>query len=166
MPDHSLRTGEDVDAILKIALQNDIASSGELRHRLNQSASELGISPEALARAEEQYLLERKLDRFMAAKKTGLNAHLVSFVSVNVLLHVIWVLTGFGFYWPGIVVASWGIGMASHWFFAKQRPSIHDPHFQRWVELGEPTTYVKPEDRDLHSVTVGVHVAGRESKRD
>ncbi len=165
MPDHTLRTGEDVDAILKIALNHEVTSGDELRHRLQQSASELGISPEALAKAEEIYLTEKKVDQFMAAKKAGLQAHMVSFVSTNVLLHVIWYLTSRDFYWPGIVLASWGVFLASHWFFVKQRPNINDKHFQRWLALGEPTSYVSQENADKPSVTVGVHIAAKDGKR-
>ncbi|MBS1703889.1 MAG: 2TM domain-containing protein [Armatimonadetes bacterium] len=167
MADSTLRTGEDVDAILRIALNNEHGSTTELRERLNRSAEELGISPEALARAEEEYRTVAKIDQFMAAKKSNFQGHLVPFFSVNFLLHFIWFLTskgGHDFYWPGIVLVSWGVGIVSHWFFSRQRPTIKDPHFQRWLAMGEPTTYQKPSDD--HQVTVGVHVAQPPPKKD
>lgn len=158
VPDHSLQTNEDVEAILRIALRQEGGSGNELRDRLNKSAEELGIAPEALAQAEEQYRIERKVDRFMQAKRAGFQTHMVTFLSVNVLLHVIWALVMLGeFYWPGIVIASWGIGIVSHYFFMKQRPSPSDPQFQHWQSLGEPTTY--GQDGAEKGVTVGVHVA-------
>lgn len=160
MQDHSLQSSEDVDAILRIALRNGDGSTTELRERLNRSAEELGISPEALAKAEAEYQKVQKVDRFMQAKRVGFQAHIISFLSVNLLLHVIWFLTSKGFYWPGIVLASWFVAIASHWFFVKQKPSLNDPHFQRWLEMGEPNSYQKPsEDQQM---TVGVHVASRD----
>ncbi|MEI8282837.1 MAG: hypothetical protein WCG75_10565, partial [Armatimonadota bacterium] len=112
----TLQSGEDVDAILKIALKQDHGSSDELRLRLTRSAEDLGISPEALAQAEQIYLAEgdqrrqqqlaeSKIDSFMKAKEAGFKAHIVSFLSTNLLLNVIWFLTGRDFYWPGIVLA-------------------------------------------------------------
>ena len=170
-------SGEDVDAILKIALRQEHGSSDELRQRLTRSAEELGISPEALAKAEEVYLAEAqkadeqqiiqsKIGNFMQAKRAAFHSHLVSFLSTNLMLHVIWYLTGRDFYWPGIVLAAWGVGMASHWLHTKQRPSVNDRDFQRWIALGEPGRY---SDDDRHEedqwhrrgrrgITVGVHI--------
>lgn len=157
MSDQSLQTGEDVEAILKIALRHEASTEGDLRLRLQRSADELGISAEALARAEREYQIERKLDAFMKAKRAGFQTHLVTYISVNALLHAIWAIVMFGdFYWPGIVLAAWGVGIASHWAFIKQRPSPNDPHFRKWLELGEPTTYAQDGER---AVTVGVHIA-------
>lgn len=155
-----MKTGEDVDAILRIALQQEHGSADELRQRLTRSAEDLGISPEALARAEEVYLvegerakknqdLESKLGRYMQAKLAGFKSHLMSFVTTNIMLHVIWFLTGRDFYWPGIVLAAWGIGIGSHYVHVKQRPSPNDLDFRNWVELGEPGKY-SHDDAEEH----------------
>jgi hypothetical protein len=48
-------------------------------------------------------------------KKRDLQAHLLAYVLVNLLLNAIWLLTSpGGFYWPMIPLLGWGIGVAFH----------------------------------------------------
>jgi hypothetical protein len=179
-----LKTGEDVDAILRIALQQEHGSTDELRQRLTRSAEDLGISPEALARAEEVYLaegerhrneqvLESRIGRFMQAKRSSFVSHFTSYLSTNLMLHVIWFLTGRDFYWPGIVLAAWGIGITSHYVHSRQRATTSDDDFQRWVQMGEPGKFRNDEDEeDDHGrrqirrggVTVGIHIPDTKNK--
>lgn len=63
-----LKSNDDVDAILKIALRASEPSSDELRDRLTKSAEELGISPEQLADAEARYQTEGALARFQSLR--------------------------------------------------------------------------------------------------
>ena len=44
-------------------------------------------------------------------KKRGLQAHLIAYVSVNLLLVAIWYFTGHGFFWPVFPMFGWGIGV-------------------------------------------------------
>ena len=46
--------------------------------------------------------------------RRGLMAHLLAYLSVNVLLVAIWVATGAGFFWPLFPIFGWGIGLAFH----------------------------------------------------
>lgn len=141
-------------------MRHEAGTEEGLRERLHRSAEELGISPEAIARAEQEYLLDRKLRDFTRAKMTAYKAHLISFVLVNLMLHVIWAIVMFGdFYWPGIVLACWGVGLISHYLYIKQKASASDPHFREWLEMGEPVRY---EQKSTHSgVTIGVHIPAR-----
>ena len=56
---------------------------------------------------------ERVVDRHVAAKAAW-GAHLGAYLSVNLMLVVIWLLTGAGYFWPMWPMMGWGIGLASH----------------------------------------------------
>jgi hypothetical protein len=59
-------------------------------------------------------------------KKRDLQAHLLAYLLVNLVLNGIWVLTGPDtFYWPIIPMLAWGIGVAVHiWdVYAPETPS-------------------------------------------
>ena len=45
-------------------------------------------------------------------KKRGLQAHIIAYVSVNLLLVAIWYITGQHFFWPVFPIFGWGIGIA------------------------------------------------------
>jgi hypothetical protein len=46
--------------------------------------------------------------------RRALKGSAASYVIVNALLVVIWAATGHGYFWPGWVLAGWGIGLAMH----------------------------------------------------
>lgn len=46
-------------------------------------------------------------------KKRDLQAHVLAYVMVNLLLNIVWLLTtAGGFYWPVFPLLGWGIGLA------------------------------------------------------
>ena len=47
-------------------------------------------------------------------ERSGLIQHVISYVAVNFMLWVIWLVTGQSFPWPIFVMVFWGIGMLSH----------------------------------------------------
>jgi hypothetical protein len=171
----TLKTGEDVDAILRIALRQEHGSADELRDRLNRSADELGISPDALAKAEALYLAEgekieqernaeTKLKKFMKAKMEGFKAHLYTYLSVNFMVTVIWALSSRHSSWIGYVWAGWGIAILLHLVFAKHPATISEPDFQKWLALGEPARFSKDDSVEKSGVGVVVHVADRQNE--
>ncbi len=40
--------------------------------------------------------------------------HAMTYVVVNIALVIVWALASAGYFWPGWVIAGWGIGLASH----------------------------------------------------
>jgi len=40
--------------------------------------------------------------------------HVVSYVVVNLFLVGVWAVSGGGYFWPGWVMAGWGIGLVLH----------------------------------------------------
>ena len=70
--------------------------------------------PAAVQRAEARKRLE-------ARRK--LASDLVSYVVINAFLVFVWLISGAGYFWPGWVIAGWGIGLALHtWEVFWRRP--------------------------------------------
>ena len=68
---------------------------------------------------KEKNLQAGKDDKYSAAKKRveeikGFYAHLISYVAVNVMLVVIWFVTGAGYPWFLWVLGWWGFGLFWH----------------------------------------------------
>jgi hypothetical protein len=83
--------------------------------RLDLDELEQRISAAYAARTHgDLATLERDLPRLAAAPRvasSGLDEQWVAFALVNALLVAIWALTGAGYFWPGWVLASWGLAL-------------------------------------------------------
>jgi hypothetical protein len=53
----------------------------------------------------------RKLAITQLRKKRGLQAHIIVYLSVNLLLVAIWYVSGRGYFWPVFPILGWGIGV-------------------------------------------------------
>lgn len=62
--------------------------------------------------ADDSELRTRALKRLK--DKRDLTAHLLAYVTVNLLLVGIWAAAGGGFFWPVFPILGWGIGVAFH----------------------------------------------------
>lgn len=60
MPGEHLRSDEDVEEILKLAMEKSSVDGDLLRQRLTSTARELGISEEQLQAAEEEYWAKKE----------------------------------------------------------------------------------------------------------
>ena len=65
-------------------------------------------------------------------RKAGFRQTLVAYVLVNALLIGIWAISGAGFFWPGFVLAGWGLGLAFQAYDAYgRRHTISEDEIQR-----------------------------------
>jgi len=131
---------QDSEEILRIA-SREAATGGMSRDRLVETAAELGIPPEAVARAEEQLIKKREADRIQAEeaelrkqyeqeRRSSFRNDLFSYLGTNAGLIGIWWMSGHGYFWPGWVLVGWGIGLVSDFlttFFNRD-----ESKFQRW----------------------------------
>ena len=60
--------------------------------------------------------------RAPADARREFSEHLRSYLSVMLLLVVIWALTGAGYFWPIWPMLGWGIGIFSHWSGLRRPP--------------------------------------------
>ena len=67
----------------------------------------------AQLRSERERAIDRSPDR-RAKRGRTLGEHLGAYVLTSLLLVGIWALSGFGYFWPGWVIAVWGLGVTGH----------------------------------------------------
>jgi hypothetical protein len=69
--------------------------------------------------------------RARAVKKQKVRGDFVSYVIINALLVGIWAITGFGYFWPGWVLAIWGVLLALDVWQAFYRHEVTEEDIQR-----------------------------------
>jgi len=76
--------------------------------------SHVHVDPSPEAPAERPETDERELagKRLLARRDFG--SHLLAYVVINVFLIGIWAFTGHGYFWPGWVIAGWGLALVFH----------------------------------------------------
>ena len=81
--------------------------------------------------SEKQHT-EQRSDAYEAARKRverkrKLRADVVAYVVINLGLIGIWALAGLGYFWPGWVLAGWGVALAlDAWNALFQRPITNE----------------------------------------
>ena len=71
-------------------------------------------APRPFEQRHREFNTPERIDARHAAAKAAWAAHLGAYVSVNVMLVVIWLLAGAGYFWPIWPMMGWGIGIVSH----------------------------------------------------
>lgn len=67
--------------------------------------------------------------------KREFKTHAVSYVVVNLFLIGVWAVSGGGYFWPGWVLAGWGVGLVLHgWQTYRWERPINEEDIQR--EMG------------------------------
>src|SRR5687767_5807581 len=81
---------EDANAILSRAIERQTMGGEMSREQLTAIAAELGIAPEALAKAEEDWHLDREdteeRTEFQRYLRDGFKSHLFAYIGVNAFL--------------------------------------------------------------------------------
>lgn len=154
----SLRSDQDIEEILKLAIRNTGSSDAALRQRLESAATELGITPEDLAAAEALYRSERMgreakeredaqfESAFQANRKEEMKAmrdHAFSYVVVNAMLLIINAVTSFGEWWFFAPLLGWGIGLFFHLAFGmgellRPKEDQRADFRAKWEKKGRP----------------------------
>ena len=67
--------------------------------------------------------------------KRDFKTHAVSYVVVNLFLIGVWAVSGGGYFWPGWVMAGWGIGLVLHgWQTYRGERPITEEDIQREMD--------------------------------
>ncbi len=70
---------------------------------------------------------ERAQARKRVEARRKLVSDLVSYIVVNAFLIGVWAITGAGYFWPGWVLAGWGMGLVLHaWDVYWRKPISED----------------------------------------
>jgi hypothetical protein len=127
---------DDVQQILQKALAKK--QEGEFsREQLSEMASELGISPEMLQSAEQEWQAQQSKDKqrqtFNRFRRQAFKAHLIAYLAVNVFLIAINLLTSPRYFWAIYPILGWGLGLFFHgWATFQSGGNSYDQAFQQW----------------------------------
>ena len=69
-------------------------------------------------------------------KKRKVRTDLVTYVVVNLFLIAVWAVTGFGYFWPGWVMAGWAVLLGLDIWSVYARKPITDEDIQRELHTG------------------------------
>jgi fatty acid desaturase len=69
-------------------------------------------------------------------RKRKFRGDVVAYVVVNLFLVGIWAFTGAGYFWPGWVLAGWGVGLVLDAWNVYYRPTITEEDVQREMRNG------------------------------
>jgi 2TM domain len=130
---------EDVREILNIAMADRSTLDPDLSHpQLLEIAQELGISPDSIELARNQWLSQqqaiKKHQEFNLYRRSKLQDRLGKYAIVNACLIPLNFFTGFGVPWSLYILASWGIvrGVAAWRVFYQRQGYGYDRAFQKW----------------------------------
>lgn len=136
----------DVQEILNRAVRLDSSRGSSTRESLERAAEELGLTPEALAQAEEQWEREKQDQEeflaFMAYQRKGYYSNLFMYLIFIPFFLFLDLSKDGQLNWALYPILGWGLGVAIHTVGVFSRKSHwFDEQFQEWKaakKVGRP----------------------------
>jgi hypothetical protein len=69
--------------------------------------------------------------RARVIRKRKFRGDTVSYIVINAFLIGIWAVSGYGYFWPGWVLAGWGVLLVLDWWDAYYRHDVTEADIQR-----------------------------------
>ena len=79
---------------------------------------------------------EYEFARWRVERKRKIRTDLVTYVVINLFLIGVWAVTGFGYFWPGWVLAGWGVLLCLDIWGVYTRRPITDDDIERELRTG------------------------------
>ncbi len=133
---HSYRQ-EDIQQILNLAIAHE-ANDGEFsRDQLVEIAAELGISPQRLQQAEQEWLLQQqeqqKRREFDIYRRRHLQKKVGKYVIVNTFLVALNLISAGQLSWSLYILLFWGLGLGlKTWNTYQLQGQEYEQAFHKW----------------------------------
>lgn len=127
---------EDVQQILQRALARQ--QQDDYSHRqLLEMAAELGILPEILRQAEQEWLAQRdefyQRRSFNAYLRSAFRDHLIPYLAVNTFFLLLNLFATPYYFWSIYPLLGWGLGLFLHgWHAYQTKGPSYEREFQKW----------------------------------
>lgn len=87
----------------------------------------VGVPPGSNSATSPWTAAEREWARIRVEKKSKFRAGLVAYAVINAFLIGVWMVAGFGYFWPGWVLAGWAVLLVlDAWNVYGRRPLTDD----------------------------------------
>ena len=110
-------THQDGEEVLKRAIAIE-ALETNVQDVVRRTAAELGLSEEAVERAEREYFIEKReqaeVEEFAKLQRRSFYSHLASYLIVNGFLFALDIFKDGRLSWAMYPLLGWGIGIAFH----------------------------------------------------
>ena len=141
-------TQEEADAILRKAVERDPMGDEMSRDQLASIAHEMGISADALGRAEAAWREERHEQSLRAAFEAelrgGFKSHVFRFLVVNMFLFLLNIFATPHEFWFVYPLLGWGVGLAFQGVHTFRSGPEREEEFQKWLERRERPAMAGP----------------------
>lgn len=128
---------EDIQQILNLAIARQGDGEEFSREHLVEIAAEIGISPDTLLEAEQEWLLQKQEQQkhyeFNRYRRSRLKKRLGKFLIVNGFLIVLNLLTAGQLSWSLYILVFWGLGLGLNaWNTYQLEGEDYERAFQKW----------------------------------